>query len=359
MLDMHCPDKLLEDTAAKDYPILAMDRELDNPFIKSLVVNNYTAMCELMEELVKRGYRSFAFVGTARPVVWSDARRRGFAARLRKEGLRPILYRTPDGKARDDFTLESRHLERWLRRLPHGTAVFAAHDERAQQVTTAARRAGVVLPDDIALLGVDDDELICTTAAPTISSIHVPSEDEGWRFAKAMSGLLDGSHPTPIVRTCHTRVITRLSTDAFAHADPFVAKAVAYAEKHLAEPLRGETLATAANCSLRTLQMRFLKTLGHTIKDGLAFLRQDAAVKLLRETDLPIADVARRCGFASNAYFSKTEPVPTYFNSERNYFFRDFQRSVNPLKVTAIIIISIFQFIEREIFCEPYGNLAI
>ena len=249
-----------------------------------------------------RGYRSFAFVGTARPVVWSDARRRGFAARLRKEGLRPILYRTPAGKAQDDFTLESRHLERWLRRLPHGTAVFAAHDVRAQQVTTAARRAGVSLPEDIALLGVDDDELICATAAPTISSVHVPSEEEGWRFAKTMAELLAGRRPAPIVRTCHTRVITRLSTDAFAHADPFVTKAVAYAEKHLGESLHGETLAAAANCSLRTLQLRFLKTLGHTIKDELAFLRLNAAAKFLRETDLPIAEIARRCGYCSPSH---------------------------------------------------------
>ena len=254
------------------------------------------------EYFIERGYRSFAYIGTTEPRAWSATRRRGFAVRLRMAGFNPTIYRIPDDKVKGDFTKEARFLEKWLKRLPRRTALFAVHDERAQQVTIAARRAGLRIPDDIAVLGVDDDELICTTAAPSLSSIHVPSEEEGCRFAKAMADLLAGNNPTPVFRTCHTRIVTRLSTSTFALSDPVVAKAVSYAEKHLAESLRGETLAAAANCSLRTLQIRILKTLGRSIKEEIAFLRQNAALKLIKETKMPIAEIARTCGFCSPSH---------------------------------------------------------
>ena len=254
------------------------------------------------EYFLERGYRSFAFVGTPESCAWSDARKSGFAATLRLKGFRPAIYKVTDKKAISDFTHESKHLENWLGKLPHETAILATHDERAQQVTIAARHADIRIPEDVAVLGVDDDEIICTTAAPSLSSIHVPSEEEGWRLAKAMSELLRGRNPTPVFRTCHTRIVARLSTDSFALTDPVVTKAVSYAEKHLAESLHGEILAKAANCSLRTLQQKMLKSLGRTIKAELAFLRQSNALKLLKETNMPIAEIARACGFCSPSH---------------------------------------------------------
>ncbi len=254
------------------------------------------------EYFIERGFRSFAFVGTPSPIAWSEARRQGYAATLRKSGFRPLVYRAPRLDIPNDFTREAPALERWLKRLPRRTAILAAHDERAQQITIAARHAGISVPSDIALLGVDDDEIICSTASPSISSIHVPSEEEGWRFAKAMTDLLDGRNDVSVFRTCHTRIVTRLSTDAFAFNDPIVAKALAYAERHLSEPLRGETLAAAANCSLRTLQTKMLKMLGRTIRDELCHLRQTTALRLIRETRMPVADIAAQCGYCSASH---------------------------------------------------------
>lgn len=254
------------------------------------------------EYFLDRGYRSFAYVGTAVPVAWSVARQRGYTARLRKSGLKPITYPNPTGPAATDLTLETPLLARWLRRLPRGTAIFAAHDLRAQQLETAARKASVRIPEDVALLGVDDDRLLCETASPPISSIPVYATETGWRFAEAMHGLLNGEKPTPIVRTCHTRVITRLSTDSFALDDPVVAKALAYAESHLSESLHVEALAKAANCSARTLQAKVMRVLGRTVKDQLAYLRRREALKLLRETSTPVADIARICGYCSASH---------------------------------------------------------
>ncbi len=254
------------------------------------------------EYFLERGYKSFAFVGTPLPTAWSEARGRGFSSRLSKEGLQPAVYPAPSRAAATDFTVETPILARWLKRLPRTTALLAAHDQRAQQIETAARKASVRIPDDIALLGVDDDTLLCETASPPISSIPVYAPETGWRFGEAMDKLLKGGKTARVVRTCHTRVVTRLSTESFALDDPVVSKALAWAQSHLGERLSVETLSAAANCSVRTLQMKFARTLNRTIRDELAYLRRREAVKLLKETSMPVGEIARICGFCGPSH---------------------------------------------------------
>jgi len=284
-------------------PTLARMNHVKRPANNITFFNDHAAEGRAAAEyFLERGYRSFAYVGTPFSLAWSNARRHGYTSTLKLSGFKASIYKHPLRLTTEDFTSESRHIERWLKSLPPQTAVFAAHDERAQQITIAARHVGIRIPEDIAVLGVDDDELLCTTAAPTLSSVHVPSEDEGWRFAQAMAGLLAGRNPTPVFRTCHTRIITRLSTDSFALSDPVVTKALSYAEKHLSENLSGETLADAANCSLRTLQSKILNTIGRTIKEEIAILRQSAALKLIRETKMPIGEIAKSCGYCSPSH---------------------------------------------------------
>ena len=251
---------------------------------------------------LERGYREFAYVGTPMPIVWNEARRKGFVSALARKGFRCRIYPHVTLKKRGDFIHESRRLIRWLEKLPTGTALFAVHDERAQQIAARADRAGISIPEHIALLGVDDDELLCTTASPTLSSIPVNAAETGYRFAKALDALLHGRQHDPVVRTCHTRVITRRSTDISIIEDPFVARAVAYMRQHLGESVGGGALAAAAHCSLRTLQMRMLTALGRTPKEEFAFLRRTEAMALLANTSMSVDQIARICGFCGSSH---------------------------------------------------------
>lgn len=252
------------------------------------------------EYFLERGYREFAYVGTIEPIAWNEARRKGFVSALARKGFRCRIY--PPPRTNRDFMHETRQLERWLSRLPHGTALFAVHDERAQQVVALADRAGISIPEHIAVLGVDDDELLCTTASPTISSIPVYAAETGYRFAKALDALLHGHRHDPVIRTCHTRVITRRSTDISLIEDPFVSRAVAYMRQHLGDSVGGKEVAAAARCSLRTLQMRMLSTLGRTPKEQFAFLRRTEAMALLANTSLSVDQVAHACGFCGSSH---------------------------------------------------------
>ncbi len=254
------------------------------------------------EHFIGRGYRNFAYVGTPEPVAWSEARRRGYASALARRGLKCIVFPAAGAKPRNWPAQETVRLSRWLSGLPPRTALFAVHDERAQQVLSAASMAGLSIPDRIAVLGVDNDELLCTTASPTLSSIPVNAEDTGYRFAQALDALLHGRRHDPVVRTCHTRVITRQSTDFSVIDDPFVSRAVAYMRQHLRDSVGGRQIAAAARCSLRTLQSRMHAAVGRSPKDEFAFLRRTEAMSLLANTAMSVGQIARACGFCDSSH---------------------------------------------------------
>ena len=265
--------------------------------------NDHTAEGRTAAEyFIGRGYRNFAYVGTPEPVAWSEARRNGFVSALAKRGLACRVFPQSGAMARGRPAQETGHLSRWLSKLPPRTALFAVHDERAQQILSVAGMAGLSIPDRIAVLGVDNDELLCTTSSPTLSSIPVNAEETGYRFAQALDALLHGRPHDPVVRTCHTRVITRQSTDFSVIDDPFASRAVAYMRQHLRDSIGGRQVAAAAHCSLRTLQMRMLAAVGRSPKDEFAFLRRTEAMSLLANTAMSVDQVARACGFCSSSH---------------------------------------------------------
>lgn len=251
---------------------------------------------------LERGYEHFAYVGTAERTAWSDARQQGFLRRLARAGKSALVYPPPPRRLCGEFPTEAPRLTKWLSGLPHRTAVFVAHDERAQQVISCALHAGLEIPDSFAVLGVDNDELLCTTAMPTISSIPVDAKEMGYRFAQTLDDLLHG-RPTDVgVRVSHTSVISRRSTEAFALPDPFLARALSYAAANLANRPRIDDLAREAHCSKRHLQIRALKVLGHPLKDELMRLQAKEAHRRLSLPTANVRDVAAACGFCTVAH---------------------------------------------------------
>ncbi len=251
---------------------------------------------------LKRHYRSFAYVGTARPTFWSDERRKGYAARLRETRFQPIVYGGLSTAEQNDFALESRRLAKWLRALPRPTAVFCVHDRRAQQVIATAQATGVRIPEDIAVLGVDDDELLCEMTVPAISSIPVGDHARGQAVGAAMDALLSGRSTPHHVISQHTAVTTRRSTDAQVISDAFVARAIAHAARDFSTPRTLDELADFAGCSKTELTRRARTALGHTLSEEMTGLRLDQAISLLSSTDKTVDEIAQSCGFCSASH---------------------------------------------------------
>lgn len=254
------------------------------------------------EYFLARHFKSFAFVGTPEATPWSHLRETGFTSRLKAEGLECRVYPKLPPAERKDFACEMPRLVKWLKALPRPTAVFAAHDIRARQILTAADAAGIDVPRHIAVLGVDDDELICETASPALSSIPTQDDSLGYACGRALEKLFTGHPGHKILRTAHTHVVSRASTDISAVDDPFVARALKWVGEHLSEGPTADSIAKGIGYSKRLLQSRAHRALGHTLSDEIRHIMLSAAAEMLANTEKSIGDIAADCGF--NGYTS-------------------------------------------------------
>lgn len=256
------------------------------------------------EYFLARHFESFAFVGTPEETPWSRLREHGFTARLAGRGFACRIYPGLPAGEREDFAREMPRLVEWLRRLPRPTAVFAAHDLRARQILVAADAAGIDVPGHIAVLGVDNDELICETAAPALSSIPTQDISLGYACGRALEELFKGHPGNKVLRTAHTRVVSRTSTDISAVSDPFVAKALRWAQNHLSEGASVDAIAKGIGYSKRMLQSRARNSLGTSLGDEVRQMMLNSAAELLANTDMSVYDIAADCGFTSVSHLS-------------------------------------------------------
>lgn len=245
------------------------------------------------EYFIDRHFTNFAWLGPEAETEWSNARCRGFSERLADSGF-----------GYTDLTAGENALAARLAALEKPCALFASHDFRAREAIDAASTAGIAVPRDLAVLGVDNDIAICTTVSPAISSLPTNDERLGYAAGRVLNELLRNGGGGRTIRFAAQRVVTRVSTDADALEDRFVADAIRYARAHLADRLDAATLARRIGYSKRMLQLRAERALGHTLGEEIRQMRLAAAKELVAETSLPIADIAQECGFTSTSHLA-------------------------------------------------------
>ena len=255
------------------------------------------------ETLAGKGFENFAFVGERSGIHWSVARERVFADEIARRGFPCRVYPTDEGGGAED----GRRLQDWLRALPRPTALFAAYDIRARQVLDACHAAGLSVPDDIAILGVDDDEVICETAAPALSSIPLSMADAGFRAAELLDRVMStGRRPrgaADIIFT-GTHVVARRSTARDAVADALVRRCRALMEANMGRPFNVADLVASLGVSRRTLETRFRAATGRSLNDEITELRIRRAKTMLAKSALPQSAIAAACGFCDASHLN-------------------------------------------------------
>lgn len=250
---------------------------------------------------LERRHTRFAFVGDTRAeTYWSLERERSFVGALRRAGRTECPCYGPCTEAeRRDWAVERPRMAAWLRALPKPVALFAPNDRRGKQVLDACVDAGVSVPDEVAVLGVDNDEWICEATAPTLSSVQCDPTPAGYRIAQHLDRLMRGAAPKKqefLVEPI--RVVTRQSTEWFAVADSGVARALAFIrEASSAASLRVDDVARVCGLSRRATEIRFRKATGRTIREEVEHVRLERLRALLTESGGRIGELARQCGF--------------------------------------------------------------
>lgn len=248
-----------------------------------------------------RDFRNFAFLGDRR-FRWSDNRRRAFVEAVAARGhtVNVLTPRSAAGRPDDDDAVEA-----WLVSLPKPVALLCCYDIRGRQALEACRRAGLAVPDQVAVLGVDDDELLCGLASPPLSSVIPDAVGAGQLAARLLATLMGGGR---LERSewllPPLGISTRQSTDVLAVDDDLVVAAVRHIRDHACSGIKVADVVAAVGTSRRVLETRFTRRLGRTPHEEIAGVQFRRVEQLLRETDLPLAEVAERAGFRHAEYMT-------------------------------------------------------
>ncbi|MGH9430370.1 MAG: substrate-binding domain-containing protein [Terriglobia bacterium] len=261
--------------------------------------------------LVERGLRRFAFCGFV-DCAWSSLREAIFSKQVEREGFRCEAHRIQiaNWMQRSNWIQTWEHeqplLSAWLKSLPKPVGVMACNDVCGREVLQACASAGLRVPDDVAVIGVDNDELMCELSSPPLSSVALNLENAGYKAAHLLDGLmskrLKGKY---VVQVEPTFVITRRSTDVIAQDDPMVARALQFIRDYARKPIGVVDIVDAVGTSRRTLERRFMQSIGRSILSELTRCRLERAKNLLRETRLSCHQVSVAAGFGSVKSFNR------------------------------------------------------
>lgn len=254
----------------------------------------------------------FAFCGF--PGLWfSDARSSAFVETMQTYGATVDVYKPPKSwSSRDVAHREALHptgspeLRKWVSRLPRGTAILACNDIRAQQLIKVAASCQRKIPDDLAVMGVDDDEVICELTNPRLSSIKPDARTLGYTGARWLHLLMQGKtlpYHSLLIPPLH--INERASTDIIASEDELFVSAVRYIRKHVQDGIDPTQVVNFTRRSRSSIESRFKKYLGRSIKEEITRARVARAVILLRETSMTQQEVAEACGFVTSSHFSR------------------------------------------------------
>ena len=246
------------------------------------------------EALLNLGYQSYGFAGQAHSHFWIQERADAFRHAVSKVNARFSEYKGGD-------------LGKWLAALPKPCGILAANDYVAQLVHHAAQTLGLKIPDDVALVGIDNDELYCEALQPGITSVQPDFEEAGYRLASMLAREIENPAIGPIVEMYGPkRIVRRGSTRLIAGQDIRVRHALEFIRQNACVQSLGiNDVLSVMNCSRRLATLRFRESVGHSILDEIHEVRFAKACDMLKDTNKPISVIVAECGYASESFFKK------------------------------------------------------
>ena len=260
------------------------------------VIPDNQAIGELAaEHFLQRGFRHFAIAGF-RDQYFSHVRCQGFVDAVAKSGYECI-------------SMAEGHDARAIRGLPKPVGIFACNDVRGRQIIAGCIRARARVPEDVAVVGVDNDETLCELAEVPLSSVDPAARRVGYEAAAVLDRLMGGrgaaaAAEPKLLTVPPAELVVRSSSDVLAVPDDQVATAMRYMQAHACDPMRVEDMMDVLKVSRRTLEKRFRTIFGRTLHDEIRRLQFERARQLLYDTDLKIPQVATKCGFRDAKRFT-------------------------------------------------------
>jgi LacI family transcriptional regulator len=285
--------------------ILIIHEEFEKSHFPKVITDGEKVGCMAAEHYMDKGFQNFGFCGFSE-MSWSRERERFFNLRLEEAGYTCHKYAQPRSTKQRAWEHEKESLVDWIRSLPKPVGILACNDERGQHVSEACKIAGLRVPDDVAILGVDNDVLVCDLSDPPLSSIALNTEKAGYETARLLDDLMKGqAMEGQRILVEPTRIVERQSSNILAVDDENVARAVRFICDNVDKPIQVDDVAQAAAMSRRMLERRFRKFLNRSINEEVKRIRIKRCIQLMFETDLSISEIARTMGFSGIEHISR------------------------------------------------------
>ena len=266
------------------------------------------------QHFIEHRFTNFAFCGY-NGRSYSDRRRDAFMQCLEQNHFPCAVYRTPPSALKDfnnsvvlqerfGFASDHRALRTWISKLPKPVGVFCSHDMRAYHLAEACRSQGLQIPEDVAILGADDDELVCNFSDPPLSSIDQNAFGIGYAAAKTLESMLQNPDvvPSPVLID-PIRLIERESTRIYTVSPPWLSDALIFIRRNISNNITASDVYAAVGKSHTLVDSAFRRTFGTSVQKTIIRTRLEEAKRLIRDTSLTLTEIAAKTGFSTAQYF--------------------------------------------------------
>ena len=279
-------------------PVTFIDVSRKEPYRRYSSVDHEPSDCVrlAMDELLALGYGDYAYVSFMEELDWSVTRRKMYERRIAAAGKRSHVFRPETLGGVDAFYNE---LRPWVASLPRPCGIFAANDNVANMVLTICRLEKIKVPESIAVIGVDDDEMICENAEPTLSSVRPAFERGGFMAAELLDKIMKrpNRRPEHVTYGCE-KMVRRNSTRIFQRHDAAVRDAVEWVRLNACRNIAPSDVLAQIGGSRRSAEMRFRDFSGRSIGEEITAVRLERAKSLLAKPLVPIDTIYAECGYA-------------------------------------------------------------
>jgi LacI family transcriptional regulator len=291
--------RFLQVLLRKKIPVVDLRRSFTSPLIPQIGTNDRSAIVLLYEFFRSRGFQSFAFVGLPRKEHKSmDIRRDSCKEIVAKNSLTFSELEIALSEFEGTGNQGLRKLISWLKRLPRPVAVIACNDDIALQILNACRKTNLVVPDEIAVAGIGNDECLCELALPTLTSVDLNPKRIGYEAAEMLQKMMSRNFaPPPSTFFEPSFIVSRMSTNIISTKDQIVNFALQLINRQACDGLQVKKVLQHVHLSRMALENRFKKVLGHTIFQAILNVRLQRVKELLATTDLSIKEITSLSGF--------------------------------------------------------------
>ena len=291
-----------------------------------LIITNGKNISKLAaEHLMNKGLHNFAYCGfDLHP--WSEERKKFFEQFINDAGFKVSIYHQSPSNKYKSWENEQTRMADWLKTLPKPVGILACNDDRGQHVLEACKNAGLRVPEDISVIGVDNDSIVCDLCDPPLSSVALNTEYAGYYAAELLDKLMQGiPSKGQEIMVDATHIVQRQSTDILAVEDQNVAEAIRFIKKNAKNKFFVNDVVNQTSLCRRSLESRFKKVMHRSIQEEIRRARTELISELLVETDLSVSEIT------SMFSFTDVEHISRYFRKEKGVGLREFRKNYRKL----------------------------